>query len=202
MKKSPTFWLLMAVVLFTSTPLNGVIGDMVPMLTDRGVSRPMATSMVTLSGLALIAGRFLCGYLLDRFHGPYVAAGFFLVSLAGAVLVSSTAAGLVLTFGAVLLGLALGAEIAWMAFFAGRYFGLRTFGLIYGFATGTFVFAAGIGQWLMNLSFEMTRSYNWALGGFGGALLISSLLVVRLGPYQYAAARAGAKRQVAAGAHP
>jgi hypothetical protein len=105
-----------------------------------------------------------------------------------------------LSLGAVLLGLGLGADIALLAFLVGRYFGLRSYGLIYGFAMGIFVFAAGIGQWLMSLSFELRRTYNWSLGGFALALLIASVLVVRFGPYAYAASRVDAGRQAVAGA--
>ena len=39
--------------------------------------------MVGVAGIALIGGRLLAGFLLDRIHGPYVAAAFVLATMAG-----------------------------------------------------------------------------------------------------------------------
>ena len=45
--------------------------------------------MLGIAGMALIGGRMLAGFLLDRIHGPYVAAAFFLAPMAGIVLLST-----------------------------------------------------------------------------------------------------------------
>ena len=41
--------------------------------------------MVGIAGIALIGGRLLSGFLLDRIHAPYVAAVFFLAPLMGII---------------------------------------------------------------------------------------------------------------------
>jgi MFS family permease len=185
-KGSSTFWLLGIAIFLVAAAVNGTIGHMVPMLTDRGISSQFATSMVTASGLALIAGRLLSGYLLDRFFGPYVAAGFFLMPFAGVIALSSGLGGSVPLLSATLLGLGLGAEMDLLAFFVGRYFGLRAFGLIYGCFMGIFFLGSGLGPWLMSLSFEKSHSYTLALAGFGLALLLASIAILCLGSYVYA----------------
>jgi cyanate permease len=165
--------------------VNGTIAHIVPLLTDRGVSNQFATLVLTTAGLALIGGRLLGGYLLDRFFGPYVAACFFLLPFAGIALLGSGSKGVVPVMGAIGLGLGLGSETALIAFLAGRYFGMRHYGEIYGYLFAVFLLGAGLGPWLMGVCFDATGSYNVALVAFGLALLVASFLICRLGPYAY-----------------
>lgn len=179
------FWCLAAAGLMVAVAVNGTLGNLVPMLTDRHVPAAFATSLVGVSGLALIAGRLLSGFLMDRFFGPRVAALFFLVPLAGILMLSVSVASPVLLASAVVLGLGIGAEVDMLAFLTGRYFGLRAYGAIYGCLLGLFVFGSGVGPWLMSVSFERTHAYTWALGLFAALLLASAALITRLGPYRY-----------------
>ncbi len=190
--KSTSFWLILGAAFLVAVAVNGTIAHTVAIMTDRGIARQLATSMLTVAGLAMIAGRMLSGYLVDRFFAPYVAAGFFLLPLAGIALLTSGAAGVVPFVGALLLGLGLGAEIDLIAFLVSRYFGLRAFAQVYGYMFAVFVFGSGVGPWLMGVCYDLTRSYNWALAAFALLLLIASLLISRLGPYAYPASLAGA----------
>jgi len=45
----------------------------VPLLTDRGLSVAAATATLSISGLALIGGRIVAGYCLDKFFAIYIA---------------------------------------------------------------------------------------------------------------------------------
>jgi MFS family permease len=183
--KSSRFWLILVAVFFVAASVNGTIAHIVPILTDRGISTGIATSLLSVSGVALIAGRILSGHFLDRFFAPYVAACFFLLPLCGIIMLSSGAGGVAPLVGAICLGLGLGSEIGIMAFLVGRYFGLRTFGEIYGYVMGVFLFASGLGPSIMGFCYDLMHSYNAALAGFGAALLIASVLISRLGPYSY-----------------
>jgi cyanate permease len=167
--------------------VNGSIAHIVPILTDRGISPTVATSLLSVTGIALIGGRILSGFILDRFFAPYVAACFFLLPLTGVGLLSSGAAGIVPLLGTICLGLGLGSEIDIMAFLVGRYFGVRTFGEIYGYIMAAFVFASGLGPTIMGVCYDRTHSYKLALEGFAIALAIASILISRLGPYAFPA---------------
>ncbi len=190
--KSASFWLILGAAFLVAVAVNGTIAHTVAIMTDRGIARELATSMLTIAGLAMIAGRMLSGYLVDRFFAPYVAAGFFLLPLAGIALLTSGAAGVVPFAGALLLGLGLGAEIDLIAFLVSRYFGLRAFAQVYGYMFAVFVFGSGVGPWLMGVCYDVTRSYSWALAAFGALLLAASFLISRLGPYVYPASAIGA----------
>jgi predicted MFS family arabinose efflux permease len=182
---SSRFWFILVAVFLVATAVNGTIAHIVPLLTDRGVSSEFATLMLTASSLALIVGRILSGYLLDWFFAPYVAVCFFLLPLIGIALLSAGSGGAVALIAAVCLGLGIGSELNVTAFLVGRYFGLRTFGEVYGYLTAVFLFGSGLGPWVMAACFDRTHSYNLALAGFSLALVVASLFISRLGPYAY-----------------
>ena len=81
--RSASFWLLAVPVFLVVTAINGIVGHLVPLLTDRGFALGQATATLSAVGLSTIAGRLVSGYLLDRFFAPYVAAALFLLPLAG-----------------------------------------------------------------------------------------------------------------------
>jgi MFS family permease len=74
--RTQLFWRLAAAFVIVAAAANGTIAHMVPLLTDRGIGTNTATSVLSAAGLALVAGRLLAGYLLDRIFAPYVAVAF------------------------------------------------------------------------------------------------------------------------------
>jgi MFS family permease len=183
--RSASFWLLAIPVFLVVTAINGIVGHLVPLLTDRGFAIGQATAALSAVGLSTIAGRLVSGYLLDRFFAPYVAAALFLLPLAGVGILAAGSGGPALILAATALGFGLGAEVDVIGFMVGRYFGLRAFGEIYGCMFAIFTVGTGLGPVLMGLSFDQTRSYQIALAAFGGALVCASVLVSRLGRYNF-----------------
>jgi predicted MFS family arabinose efflux permease len=179
------FWLLAVPVFLVAAAVNGTVGHIVPLLTDHGVSVPLATSMLSIVGLASIIGRLLCGYLADRLFAPNVAAGFFVLPCIGIYVLIIGAHNSWPLIGAATLGLALGCEIDMIAFLTTRYFGLRRFGELYGYLFAVFAAGSGLGQYLMGIAFDAFHSYDIALGTCIVALIIASLLVSRLGAYVF-----------------
>ena len=180
------FWTIGIALFLVALAVNGTIAHIVPLLADRGISTQAATVTLSATGLALILGRVLSGYCLDRFFAPFVSAAFFVVPLCGVALLGSGAAGALALLAAVLLGIGIGAEVDIMAFLVGRYFGLSHYGAIYGTLLALFTFGSGLGPWLIALAFDHFRNYGVALMGCGVALVAASALVARLGPYRYA----------------
>jgi hypothetical protein len=54
----------------------------------------------------------------------------------------------------------MGAEVEIIAYLISRYFGLRSFGEIYGLAFGAYVFAGAVGPLLMGIGFDLTCTYH------------------------------------------
>ena len=196
--RSSSFWLIAASVLLVVTTINGIVGHLVPMLTDRGLNVGQATATLSAVGLSTIAGRLAAGYLLDRFFAPYVAAGLFLLPIVAISLLTAGVAGPGPVLAAMSLGFGLGAEVDVIGFLVSRYFGLRAYGEVYGYLFAIFTLGTGFGPVLMAICFDMTRSYDVALIGLAGALVGASILISRLGAYRFPAQRGGARAAVSA----
>ena len=179
------FWSLALSFFIVSATTGGVISHLVPLLADRGVSSQTATGMVGIAGTALIGGRLLSGFLLDRLHAPYVAAVFFLAPLMGIVVLLRTLRPEGAVLGTVLVGIGVGAEVDLIAFLLSRYLGMRCFGEIYGYAFSIFMLGAGLGPFAMGVSYDKTGSYQLMLVCFASALALASLPMLRLGAYAY-----------------
>ena len=159
------------------------------MLTDRGLTLQMATLGSSLMGAGLLIGRVGTGYLLDRFFAPYLVAVLFGGAAVGIGLLWTGAATAIALAGALLVGLGMGAEVDIIAYLISRYFGLRSFGEIYGSAFGAFLLAGALGPLLMGAGFDLTDSYGAPLAALLTSTLVATVLMTRLGPHQYQARR-------------
>jgi MFS family permease len=187
--RTARFWALAFSFFIVSGTTGGIISHLVPLMSDRGVSPQTATAMVGIAGMALIGGRLLSGFLLDRIHAPYVAAVFFLAPLVGIVVLLTTLRPEGAALGTVLVGIGVGAEVDLIAFLLSRYLGMRAFGEIYGYFFSIFMLGAGLGPFAMGVSYDRTGSYRLMLMCFAFALALASLPMLRLGPYAYPIAR-------------
>ncbi len=185
LKGSWRFWALTAAFFLAVFAINGTLTHIVAMLTDRGIAPQEAIGALSAAGLAIILGRVLSGYCLDRFPGIYVAVAFFIVPMVGIALLASGAGGAVPLVGAVLCGMGIGAEIDLMAFFVSRYFGLKAYGKIYGTMFGIFSVGTGVGPWFSGRMFDVWHSYTPILLIYEVLLLVTCLLFTRLGPYPF-----------------
>jgi predicted MFS family arabinose efflux permease len=173
---------------------SGVVAHLLPLLTDRGVAPDTATAAISAGGGALIFGRVLAGYCLDRLFAPNVAAAFFALPLLGIVLLLVNPSGFVAVGAAILVGLGLGAEMDLIAFLQSRYLGLVRFGELYGYLLMLFMLGSGVGPFVMGMSLRYSSSYSAALLLFAGGLAIACGLMLTLGAYRFVGAGARAAR--------
>jgi len=185
--RSGLFWGLAVAFFLDVIAINGTLTHIVALLTDRGIALQTATATMSGVGIALIFGRILSGWCLDRMWGPYVAVTFFVLPMIGIALLASGATGAVPYLGAIALGLGIGAEVDLMAFFTSRYFGARHYAKIYGTIFGIFAFGVGIGPALSGASFDLFRSYTPVFMLYEVFLAASCVIFLRLGPYPYPA---------------
>lgn len=183
--RTAMFWKLAVIFFIVAMAASGVTAHIVPLMTDRGVPVAQATAALSAAGMALIAGRLLAGYLLDRIFAPFVAALFFAMPLVGVALLLFTTSASLAVPAALLVGLGLGAEVDLIAFLQSRYLGLRAFGQIYGYLFAVFMLGSGLGPFLMGMSFQMLHDYAPALYLLMALLAVSCLALLRFGPYVY-----------------
>jgi MFS family permease len=177
----PMFWLLAGAVLLVSVAVNGSLVHVVPMLVDRGWSPGNASSVMVASGLAGMVGRLVAGFLIDRIFAPHVAMAFFLLAIGG---VYGLSTGYVVP-GVIGVGLAAGAEVDMIGFLVSRYFGLKSFGQIYGLLFSIFTIGAGLGPYLVGITFTAYQNYDKALFGLGCLLATAIACFALIGPYNY-----------------
>ena len=193
--RSRVFWSLALAIFLASLAVNGSLVHVVPMLAERGWAPDRAAAALTAAGLAGMIGRIVVGFLIDRIFAPFVGGAFFLMATVGVLLLVETTAVIP---GVVAIGLAAGAEIDMMGFLVSRYFGLNALGRIYGALFALFTIAAGLGPYLIGLSFTLTKAY---VAGFGAAaflMLVAGIIIMTLGPYRYELERRPNQRQALA----
>ena len=158
--RSRAFWILVVVLFLFSIGQNGAITHLAALLTDRGVSSHQAAIAVSLMGAASLLGRLITGWLLDRLFAPRLA--FCLLTLAAVgVFILSTAHSLVTgSLAAILIGAGMGGEADITPYMLSRYFGLRSFSMLYGFTWTGYAIAGAIGPVLMGRAFDTTASYE------------------------------------------
>ena len=183
---SPTFWLLLCIFSLTGASVHGVALHMAAIFTDRGVSAARAATATSLVGAAVIIGRLCSGYLLDRMFAPRVAIMFYSATALGIAILCTGVNGKMAFLAAFLSGLGMGAEVETMAYMISRYFGLAAFGTAYGVAFGAFMISGSAGVLLMGMGYDRFHSYSIPLASFCVAVVLSMILLARLGQYRYA----------------
>ncbi|MBK7115519.1 MAG: MFS transporter [Proteobacteria bacterium] len=170
--RSPVFWMLAGTFAMMSVSFMGLLPHFVPMLGDAGVDPRAAGKLAGQIGVAVIASRMLVGLALDRFFAPHIAIGISLVAAAGNLVFFLLGAEYA-WITAIAIGLALGAELDLMGFLIARYFGLVSFGRVYGWLYFAFIFASGIGPLWVGGVRDATGDYSIALVVSAIGLLVS-----------------------------
>jgi MFS family permease len=182
---TPEFWIMVCSLFLVTASVHACFIHLPAILADRGSTAQAAALGSSLFGAGLFLGRVGCGYLLDHFFAPRVAAVLFTGAALGTALLGATHAIWPAWVAAVLVGLGIGAEVDIIGYLTSRYFGLRSYGEIFGWIWTVFGISGGLGAYLMGVGFDKTGSYEVPLTGFSCAALAAALLMTRLGPYRY-----------------
>jgi sugar phosphate permease len=164
--RQPLFWLLLIGFLAPGFFSGGYLLHLISLLKDRGFTPAEAAQIQGLMGFTIFIGRIASGAALDRFRAQYVAAVAFTISGLGCALLL-TSNPLLVSIASLAIGLTIGAELDIMAYVIARYFGLDSFGRLYGLAYAGLIVASGASP----LMIAMVASD----GGYSSALVVSSI---------------------------
>jgi sugar phosphate permease len=168
----------------TYAPTIGILSQLQPMLTDRGLDPALAADFSGLLAISVVAGVLITGFLVDRIWAPLVGCVFTLIPTAGALLLMTPHASATTTgIAVIMIGLAQGAEIDVVAYMTARYFGMKAFGAIYGlsvFLIGLTTSGAAI---LFAMSHDKFGTYNPALMGAAAVFFTGSIAFLAMGKY-------------------
>lgn len=165
---------------------NGTLTqNMVPVLVSEGLTPAKAAAIAGLLGIGSITGRIVGGFLLDRFNGNIVAAvSVLLPILTVALLMGAEGSQIWAGAACLILGLSVGAELDCCAYLAGRHFGTRNFGTLFGSINGLLLFGTGIAPIAANYVFDTMHSYDLVLIALIPIFVLTAILFATLGDYR------------------
>lgn len=194
------FWLLAISFVPISYAIGAIIPNIERVLRANEFGMDEAVGLATLTGLAVLGGRIIGGYLIDRFWAPGVAFLFlaspaialWMLAQPGVTPTTATIAILMIGFGA-------GVEYDFMAYMVSKYFGMKSYSAIYGAIYGFFALGAGLGPSIMtdiadgrgihflgiNLGILPGQDWNFTLTSAAIILFVSTIPLLFLGKYRY-----------------
>lgn len=168
------FWLLSIAIFLVSSATFGLMGQVVPMTTDKGIDQVTAVGILSVLSLSSLFARLVVGFLLDRFYAPLIGTIIFALCAVGVYfMITSSNTGL-LFLASVLIGLGLGAEGDIAAYMCSRYFPKHSYGRVLGFIYFLYAQGSAFGIFLLGQIYGATGSYQ------SGALPIILLVGVAI----------------------
>ncbi len=177
------FWVIWLAFFLAGLGTGGVITNIVPMMMDRGYDIQTAAGVASAQGLAVIFGRAIAGYFLDRIWAPILATIVLALPAAACLVLAGSPDIATATVAVVLVGFAAGADFDLVAYLAQRYFGLKHFGKVYGCLYPGLVTAAGIAPALFGRAYDVSGTYTFVLQIVAGCFAVAAVLVLAVGPY-------------------
>lgn len=187
--RSYKLWAIWLVFVFASAATLSLGPHLPALFADRGFSPTEAARSASTLGIGLLIGRLATGILIDRVHAPFVACTFFIGGAIGIFLLRGTTDYNTLLIATVLIGLTIGAEGDLISFLVRSYFGLRSFGTLFGIAFSGYGLGAVIGPIGLGSWFDRHGNYGVPLMVMPCMLLVASLLTLSLGRYRQPASQ-------------
>ncbi|MEP1470184.1 MAG: MFS transporter [Halieaceae bacterium] len=178
-KVSSTYWTIMAAIFSLSLGLGGLMIHFVPILLEVGFTTSGAAKIAGVIGIAVVLGRLLVGFAVDRIFAPRVAIAILLACICG-VLALATLGSVVAVPAAFVIGFSVGAEVDLIGYLVARYFGIHAYGQIYGRQYSAFLIATGLGPVIFGAVRDVYGSYTASLFLAATFILVSATLFARL----------------------
>lgn len=173
--------LALSAMLFTLMAIS-LVASMIPVLSSHGLSRATAAGIASVIGVTSMIGRLASGYLLDRLEPRFVTAASMLLPVVTlSLLLAFPGSVPVAIAAALIMGLALGAEVDATAYLTGHYFGLRHYGMLFGALIGCTSLCTGSGPLLAGYIYDRTGSYDLLLMAGIPMALTATVLILMMG---------------------
>jgi MFS family permease len=181
--RTRTFILLVGGMALINLPQVFAASQIKLVVMAGGVSDNLATWMVSLYAIGVIAGRAIFGVALDRI-GPHLVALFALSlpAIGYLVLASPQTLPWVVAGGVMIVGIAQGAEGDIGAYMVSRHFDLKNYSTILGFVRAGLDGGGAIGALILSLTLAATDSYGPFLYMAAAASLVGAICYFIVGP--------------------
>lgn len=181
------FWVILFCFMLLGAVVSGIIANSKFILLDKGYTANQSASLLIgagVIGLSTMVGRLVGGYLVDRIWAPLIGFVFLSVPALGCwILMGDYSVGMNV-IALILVGLAAGVEFDLMAYFVSRYFGMKSYGRIYGLIYAAFGLGSGTSPIIFNLIRGDNPDYSGVLLIASFGFLIGGALLLTLGKYR------------------
>lgn len=182
-KASRTYWTIMAAIFCLSLGLGGLMIHFVPILLDVGFTTDAAVKIAGVIGIAVVLGRLLVGFAVDRIFAPRVAIAILFACISG-VLALALLGSAVAVPAAFVIGFSVGAEVDLIGYLVARYFGIHAYGQIYGRQYSTFLIATGLSPVILGAVRDATGDYTASLFTAAAFMIVSAALFAKLPKFE------------------
>lgn len=174
------FWIIGTSYLLAQFGSVAVQMHTIPFLTDRGLSREIASSIWGFLALAGIMGKIGLGHAADHLTPKKVLLVSILLQVGG-LMIALTWANLLAAWAfALLFGLGMGGLFSTRSLLVGEYFGIRSFGTILGMIELFTLPGTAVGQSAAGFLYDLTGSYQLSHILFIGTFLLSMAVLASL----------------------
>jgi len=162
--RMPAFWLIVAALFCVNVPGSGLLGQLSPLITDKGFSVAATGYVMSIYAFGLLSGRLATGFALDRLSPTLVAGVMTIVPAIGMMLLLiPTPSFAVAAVAVLMIGLQQGSEVDLIAYFVSRRFGVANYGTIYGRVATFGAVGTAVGLALFGWVRTATGTYEVAL---------------------------------------
>ena len=176
------FYILLFGFLVSQFVSTGINFNLLPYLTDQGMSTTQAVTVLSLWSLIGIPGTLVSGYLADRIPMQYLLFGIFMGIALGVVILIFTDSLLMGLIFAAVHGSFFGSMLLFQALSFANYYGRTSLGAIRGFITPFLMFANALGPLAATGAFDATGSYDQILLVYAGLSAVGAVAMLLATP--------------------
>lgn len=159
-----------------------VATNLVPLLTETGISVAEAAGIASIMGIVGIVVRLSVGALLDRLPGNLIGTVTLLMPVLGAsILLVDAPSALLLSIAVAAFGAAVGAEMDVALYLATRHFGLKAFASLFNAVITFGAMMAAVGPFVGGKLHDLTGNYDALLMTIIGVMTVGALAMAAIG---------------------
>lgn len=178
MLRSANFWLIACGAGILLGADQALLVSMIPYGTDKGLTLPQATLLVSCLTFSAIAGKLAIGYLADKVDKRWLFCAVAACNLAFLVVLSLDPAYAVLLVACCIIGLAIGGTYPLWTTLTADCFGAASFGAVMGSMNLVVMPFAIVAVRYIGATFDRTGSYQAAFYTFMVTAVVSCLLIL------------------------
>jgi len=177
---NPTFWVISLTFALVLSSLSPILTNMIPFVTDMGISPYRAASILSFSAGAGVLGKIVFGWLADNMDSRITIISSILAQLFGVILLTQATQYTTLVLAAMIFGFGMGGVVPLQATITGKIFGRENFGKVMGLLRPTMMPITLTGLPLSNWIFDNYGSYQTAFKISIGAYILAIFIISRL----------------------